>query len=647
MNRHPKARHSAFLLALGCAAALLPASAYAGSYLPLSDADLVQLAPIIVRAEVTDRTTRLDRDGDRDLPFRVVTLRTLELYKGALEETFRVVIPGGIVGDVAWAVPGAPEFEEGYEVVLMLNPLPGRFGEFGLSEFGLSKFDLVKDRNGRAFAVRPVFEAREDLEMSKRLPDALRVAASGEAVPARDAESFLSALRAIGDGMPLRELAFAVPTGDLRHPRGGLRKQWSNLGGVEPGNCGGQACLFKWFWENGGSPNATAFVTGTQTSLVNDYPTCGTDQTCLLQGAINNWRNIPNTDVRLSGPSATGNFEFRLDLDTAHNGTSWTTPYSCAVNGGVIGIGGPTAQGGPRTFKGLSPYYASSTATISMRRWTCPYNATVFLQTATHEAGHALGLHHPDQFRSVHSTTTAAQWDAAIMWSRGRNPALTVPQADDIQATQFYYGTAAPGPAPAANFSFSPSLPTAGLPAAFSDTSTNSPTGWVWYFGDASSASNISRDRNPTHTYAAPGTYTVELIAGNLNGGSRVTKQVTVGGSAVCIPNATTLCLVGGRFEVRTQWETAQASGAGMAIPQSSDTGLFWFFSQTNIEMVLKVLNTCSFANRFWVFAGGLTDVKVTMTVTDTSNGTVKTYVNPAGTPFQPIQDTNAFATCP
>ena len=45
--------------------------------------------------------------------------------------------------------------------------------------------------------------------------------------------------------------------------------------------------------------------------------------------------------------------------------------------------------------------------------------------------------------------------------------------------------------------------------------------------------------------------------------------------------------------------------------------------------------------------AGGLTDVNVVLTVTDTMTGLVRTYVNPQGTAFQPIQDTSAFATCP
>jgi hypothetical protein len=41
-----------------------------------------------------------------------------------------------------------------------------------------------------------------------------------------------------------------------------------------------------------------------------------------------------------------------------------------------------------------------------------------------------------------------------------------------------------------------------------------------------------------------------------------------------------------------------------------------------------------------------LTNVQVDLTVTDTQNGTVKTYRNPQNTSFQPIQDTSAFSTC-
>jgi hypothetical protein len=42
-----------------------------------------------------------------------------------------------------------------------------------------------------------------------------------------------------------------------------------------------------------------------------------------------------------------------------------------------------------------------------------------------------------------------------------------------------------------------------------------------------------------------------------------------------------------------------------------------------------------------------LTNVNVVLTVRDTKNGAVKTYTNPQGVAFQPVQDTAAFATCP
>jgi hypothetical protein len=116
-----------------------------------------------------------------------------------------------------------------------------------------------------------------------------------------------------------------------------------------------------------------------------------------------------------------------------------------------------------------------------------------------------------------------------------------------------------------------------------------------------------------------------------------------------CAPNSTTLCLADGRFEVTTQWTTAAGqSGSGRAVALAGgDTGYFTFFGSKNVEVAVKVLNGCSASNgNFWVFAGGLTNVGVVMTVTDTETGTVKSYTNPQGTPFRPIQDTTAFATC-
>lgn len=115
-----------------------------------------------------------------------------------------------------------------------------------------------------------------------------------------------------------------------------------------------------------------------------------------------------------------------------------------------------------------------------------------------------------------------------------------------------------------------------------------------------------------------------------------------------CVADATTFCVNNSRYAIRTQWSTRDGrSGAGHVINATGDTGAFWFFSPGDGEVVVKVLNGCAFNSRYWTFAAGLTDVNVILTVTDTQTGTVQTYTNPQGTRFEPILDTNAFATCP
>jgi hypothetical protein len=116
-----------------------------------------------------------------------------------------------------------------------------------------------------------------------------------------------------------------------------------------------------------------------------------------------------------------------------------------------------------------------------------------------------------------------------------------------------------------------------------------------------------------------------------------------------CEPNSTTLCIGNGRFAVKATYNAGSNGGSGnaQAVALTSDTGYLWFFAASNVEAVVKVIDGCALNNRWWVFAGGLTNVNVVMTVTDTTTNTTKTYTNPANTEFQPIQDTSAFATCP
>ena len=114
--------------------------------------------------------------------------------------------------------------------------------------------------------------------------------------------------------------------------------------------------------------------------------------------------------------------------------------------------------------------------------------------------------------------------------------------------------------------------------------------------------------------------------------------------AAPCVADATTLCLNAGRFKVQVAWSVpAQGtSGVGNGIALTSDTGEFWFFSANNIELVVKVVDGRAFNNKFWVFYGALSNVQYTITVTDSTNGAVKTYVNPNGN-LASVADVIAF----
>ena len=108
------------------------------------------------------------------------------------------------------------------------------------------------------------------------------------------------------------------------------------------------------------------------------------------------------------------------------------------------------------------------------------------------------------------------------------------------------------------------------------------------------------------------------------------------------------MCLQGGRYSIGVTWEDQTGkTGVGHAIPSTDDSGLFWFFSPSNMELLIKVLNGCGYNNRYWVFFVATTDQEFTVTVTDTKTGQSVEYTNPLKNPADAVTDTDAFATCP
>src|SRR5439155_13417884 len=105
-------------------------------------------------------------------------------------------------------------------------------------------------------------------------------------------------------------------------------------------------------------------------------------------------------------------------------------------------------------------------------------------------------------------------------------------------ATKTITVTAPPPPPPVSIISSA--TPTSGrlpLTVAFKEASTGSITTWAWNFGDSST----STQRQPSHTYTTPGTYTVKLTVTGPGGSNTATKTgyITVAPALVEVGNLT------------------------------------------------------------------------------------------------------------
>ncbi|MEM8929764.1 MAG: fibronectin type III domain-containing protein [Acidobacteriota bacterium] len=201
------------------------------------------------------------------------------------------------------------------------------------------------------------------------------------------------------------------------------------------------------------------------------------------------------------------------------------------------------------------------------------------------------------------------------------NLAYTLVVTDSETGTTAVYTNAAGDPAPAV-------IDVGALPVCAGMATTPS---------DPVSESEV-RHRSPTVIDAASSELSSALSAA---GKARVATKES------CGSGDDLLCLNGDRFQVEVDFRSADTSGRGQAVPVAADSGLFWFFSADNWEMLVKVLDACGVNQRFWVFSAATTDVEYTLRVTDTMTGQVRTYSNPLGELAPAVVDIEAFDTCP
>jgi PKD repeat protein len=193
-----------------------------------------------------------------------------------------------------------------------------------------------------------------------------------------------------------------------------------------------------------------------------------------------------------------------------------------------------------------------------------------------------------------------------------------------------------------ANFTFSPPNPQVGQNVSFDASSSTGTIGsYSWDFGDGGSANGSSA----SHSFGSTGTFPVTLSVAAPSCTSPACTDVTTldvvvgGGSGACVANASTLCLLDGRFEVSVHFRDhhngdQEGDGKVMPFPHTAQTGAFWFFRPTNVELLVKMVDNSTDPEHpaFWVFYGALTDVEYWLTVYDTEGDVTREYHNLPGT---------------
>jgi PKD repeat protein len=214
--------------------------------------------------------------------------------------------------------------------------------------------------------------------------------------------------------------------------------------------------------------------------------------------------------------------EGRAPLTVHFTDTSTNTPTSWAWD---FGDGGSsTAQNPSHAFNSPGTYTVTLTARNALGSSTATNTVTVEL-TPAFSANVTSGT----VPRTVQFTDTSADSPTSWAWSFGdggtstaQSPVhtYTVAGTYTVQLTtsnavsssvETKTGYMVLSDLPATHFNY---IRQSSLTYNFQDLSLNDPTSWAWDFGDGSTATT----QNPTHTYAAGGSYNVTLTASNAYG---------------------------------------------------------------------------------------------------------------------------------
>jgi hypothetical protein len=200
----------------------------------------------------------------------------------------------------------------------------------------------------------------------------------------------------------------------------------------------------------------------------------------------------------------------------------------------------------------------------------------------------------------------------------------------------------------------------------FGDTLTGFNLGTAQLTTLAAGQEILNVDRTVAFTAPPAGCYYLTMVLEEQTGGSYVyvdLRTFTAGGTpdgsghdrfsfggvscdagpSTCVQNATTACLLNGRFQAtvrfRNVFDNQPANTNALRKPVTGfanpnfETAFFYFNSVDNIEILLKMLDqgntNGSGQPTIAVLFGSATPLRVELTITDTQTGAVKTYLSP------------------
>jgi len=180
------------------------------------------------------------------------------------------------------------------------------------------------------------------------------------------------------------------------------------------------------------------------------------------------------------------------------------------------------------------------------------------------------------------------------------------------------YGSSSGTTAPTAAFTATPVNGKAPLTVTFTDTSTGSPTSWLWDFGD----SGTSTAKNPVHTYGSAGTYNVKLTATNADGSNSktMTGLVYVAASTGPISDYNKTYIRAANHD-GIRWDS---NGNGTYYVQAGSGGLSAIHVSTDPSVAAgQVTVTNSQAGTIYVTASGTNSYQDEIVLLIATNGTL------------------------